>query len=527
MIRKWLTTCVANHPLCKLKARNLEDLLAGEMVPLPTRVIYVGPSDGYQDPQLLETNGLRGVYLTLSHCWGTGTVSRTTRSNLSSHKTSIPFAGLSKNFRDAILVTRRLGLQYLWIDSLCIVQDCTKDWDIESSRMAQIYSTSTLTISAATSSSADEGFLKARIPPEDCSVRIAHPGQPGAGVDDSFYICKPQSDFQTDVEHGSLQKRGWTLQERLLSRRNVFFGQDQLHWECQSVRWSESTRLVEQEFTGILAGVSSLRSLSSLQTDDFANIFKLWYALVELYTKRELTNSDDKLPALSGLAKVISGAILGGLGDSYVAGLWRQDLPRGLLWNSYGREPAHQLKVRAPSWSWISHDGRIQSAFEMGHATVDITNVTFSIRLAGLDPFGRVSEGKLTFTGFIKAIPIISRCGPDYQDLDVIQLYVYTNADLKDEWNRFLGWAILDEPNNVEIARTTIYCVPIRHAGAPALAYAAKIEALLLCQVPGQEEVYTRVGTADMKATAAQATMQPTPCQKFFQGVEMRRITII
>ena len=104
-----------------MKRRGLHDALLGETVPLPSRVVDVGPADGSEAPRLLNTNEMRGVYLTLSHCWGTGLMTRTLSENLHVRMKGITMEDLSANLRDAVITTRRLGFRYLWIDSLCMV----------------------------------------------------------------------------------------------------------------------------------------------------------------------------------------------------------------------------------------------------------------------------------------------------------------------------------------------------------------------------------------------------------------------
>src|SRR5204862_7998549 len=140
----------------------------------------------------------------------------------------------------------------------------------------------------------------------------------------------------------------------------------------------------------------------------------------------------------------------------------------------FGREPKHQLKVRPPSWSVISHDGRIEFGRELDPSAVDITDVEFDIGLAGLDVFGRVDDGKITFTAYIRAVPTVARIGPDFQDLDGKQFYVYTNAILKDDKGQQSGGAFLAEPNAG--LEKTVYCVPIRHPGASTLAHIPTVE---------------------------------------------------
>jgi hypothetical protein len=528
MIMMWLATCHIMHPECRPETSTSEGSLIGEYVNLPTRVINVGSMESGQDPFLFETNGLKGVYLTLSHCWGKARVTVTEKSTLDAHKKRIPLESLPQNFRDAILVTRKLGYQYLWIDSLCIMQDSAEDWEIESSSMAQIYNNSTITLCAANSAAADEGFLKPRLPLEQRSTKLPHRDRTGS-LDGYYYITEPLSNFNEDVEQGPLNKRGWTLQERVLSRRNVFFGKDQLHWECQTARLSENTGpLLRQKFIGPLSGISALRGLSVLPTTDVSSLYKLWYLIVAEFTKRSLTKGDDVLPALSGIASVFSTALNAKGSNAYAAGLWTQDLTQGLLWKSFGRLPEHQRKIRAPSWSWTSHDGRIQLAREMDPCIVDIRDLSFIPRLSGKDKHGRVGGGTITFTGYIKAVPSVTRMGSDYQDESGQQLYVFTNGLLWDEFGQQIGAADLDEPNSP--LPETIYCVPLRHQEGGTPASIRSIEGLLLQKVEGQM-VFRRIGTVTMKSNRNDARAKGAPFaepyQVFFYNASKERISII
>ena len=101
-------------------------------------------------------------YVTLNYCWGKSGNSRALQENLVSHKAGMPIHDLSPTLRHAILVVRRLGFQYLWVDSLCIIQQSKQDWDIESGRMANIYQNSVLTIAAPQAQSSMEGILPDR-----------------------------------------------------------------------------------------------------------------------------------------------------------------------------------------------------------------------------------------------------------------------------------------------------------------------------------------------------------------------------
>ena len=145
----WLEECLETHKICS--ASTADD------PPLPHRVIDVGSINGVAEPHLLETSGQVGNYLILSHCWGGGCPIMTTSKNIQSHLIQLKLLDLPRTFRDAIQVTRKLGCRYLWIDSLCIIQDNQKDWEVEAALMQQYYRQSLLTIAAADANNSEAG----------------------------------------------------------------------------------------------------------------------------------------------------------------------------------------------------------------------------------------------------------------------------------------------------------------------------------------------------------------------------------
>lgn len=573
-VQNWLGNCMASHTACRILSHS-DPLtsLRGETPPLPTRVVDVGPGSGTNDTlRLLETNGQKGMYLTLSHCWGTDPITTTTTSNLEVHKNSIPFDSLPLNFQHAIQFTRRLGMQYLWIDSLCIVQDSAADWEVESSRMAEIYHHSALTLSAANSVAATQGFLRPRIPSSKRGVRVE------ASHQHVFYLSPQISNYDQDVERSPLARRGWTLQERLLSRRNLFFGVDQSHWECQTSRFSENTPVSHLQVEDISGGVSSFGSLFSMSppgdgattasepratlsdifpqsslyqvsgqrqvnsmssippSDNDIKIYKLWYHLIGEFTKRSLTVGDDKLPALSGIVKVFSAALNTGQENNiYVAGLWAGDLARGLLWQNFGPTPEAQVRMRSPSWSWTSIDGPIQPGTWLKSQICDIKDASCEIGRGGSkDPHGKVEFARLRLTGRLCLVPVLERMGPDFQD-GMSTPYVLTNAILKDAAGREIGAGYLDQPSCAwEKRKDDVWCLPVRHPGGAGGGGTVglgslQVDCLLLCKVPGtaDQDTFWRVGTAKLSTMSSDMYQLIAPFQEFLAGSKERSIVIV
>lgn len=228
IIKLWLKDCTeeASHNECQVTAE----------VKLPTRLIDVG-SQSAPSLRLIETateKVVDDVYIALSHPWGdtkTYTPFRTLRKDPSgagrdlTHFThAIPEDELPATFRDAVICTRKLGVRYLWIDSICILQGDDGDFNAESKKMEDVYSGAHCVIAASRANSQLDGFLGARPQREYVTFQRA--------AEKPFYVCETIDNFSRDVIEGALNRRGWVLQERALARRTVYFAESQTYFEC-------------------------------------------------------------------------------------------------------------------------------------------------------------------------------------------------------------------------------------------------------------------------------------------------------
>ncbi|KAH6623698.1 heterokaryon incompatibility protein-domain-containing protein [Chaetomium tenue] len=533
---------------CRLPAPAIDLTKAEEAPELPTRVIDVGSANPVRHPILVETQGRKDRYIALSHCWGPNpsSITKTERgASMQARLQGIPIQELSTNFRHAVEVTRALGYQYLWIDSLCIVQDDPHDWAVESAKMAEVYTRAALTIAAANSASADEGFLKPRA--QRRTVTLPFRGAPGV-ISGYFTVAEPSPEdanelrdhFRVDVDGGPLAARGWTLQERLLARRTVFFGRDQLHWECRAARWSETTRMqpiqyLESSAPGLVALRHGLPMLGSVPNptaqpdhDRRTRLLNDWYRVLGEFTRRALTNKQDKLPALSGIAKVISQALNNTptFNTTYHAGLWAYDLPRALLWTTFAPDAGTGSPLPGPSWSWISRSAAIHPASEEPTAVTSLrgaTPATWDVALAGSDPYGRVQRGTLTLTGYLKRVPRMEPIQPRETRAIGPHSYPLSDALLYDGQGQQIAAAVLDEPADVSVfaaagAQAGVYAVPVRHvmAKGAVTGVVRGIEALLV-QERG-DGTFRRVGVASLAGSSANdARCKDAPFAQPFQ----------
>lgn len=208
---------------------------------LPKRVIEVNVKGDPELVRLCGTLGKRGHYIALSHRWGSKGPNNpsfsTTRSNIDKHMNGIRLSDLPATFCDAVKVTRKLGISYLWIDSLCIVQGPDKDdWNDQAKCMESTFSSAYCVIAATQASCMSDGFLNSSSQRDFVTL-----------LDKSrshFYVCEAIDDFDRHVSEAELNKRGWVYQERALARRTIHFAKEQMYWECgDGIRCETLTRM--------------------------------------------------------------------------------------------------------------------------------------------------------------------------------------------------------------------------------------------------------------------------------------------
>jgi len=205
--RRWLSTCQDEHDRCSVK-KELE---------LPTRLVRVEKDGQTLSAQLCESLSLPPdtEYLTLSHCWGTTPFLNLTKENIEQMKVSIPIVSLPQLFQDAVRATHELGFNYIWIDSLCIIQnsDGGADWLRESPTMDRIYGNSACNLSATGFSDGQNGLLvtadvREIFPPSiDCTKFVKNNVE---------YSVLPRTDWTSEVWGGPLNARGWVFQEQIM-----------------------------------------------------------------------------------------------------------------------------------------------------------------------------------------------------------------------------------------------------------------------------------------------------------------------
>lgn len=325
------------------------------------------------------------MYAALSYCWGEGSTQlRTTTANYGTMLNDIELTSLPAVVIDAIKFCQNLGIFYLWVDALCIIQDDSDNWDRESAKMASIYGRSTITLSAAMSSCSEQGFIDISAEMRQVQLTWWDPSIKRRG---EIYLQPLHSGFSTLYQDSPLMRRGWVLQEHHLSPRVLHFGQ-QMYWECWEAMFSEDGRFNRalnrlasdanpNVFTlGRTPMANQCERISHHNIEDRWTTFEYWSQMVENFSKRRFSYPMDKLPALIGLAETGRGKT----NDTYHAGLWRSSLDLDLLWrrkeSTYMTQPP---QYRAPSWSWASLEGPIIPWSRVVFATTN--SITHDIRV--------------------------------------------------------------------------------------------------------------------------------------------------
>ena len=274
-------------------------------------------------------------------------------------KKSLPLSELSLTFQEAFEVLRFLGIQYIWIDSICIVQDSHEDWSREAKTMMKVYQQACLNLAATVSSDDKPGLFTKR----DGDALISQPFKISNGfLDGEYRIVEGVMDifsWEDAIEGAPLNRRGWVLQERLLSPRVAHFTADQVIWDCSQRTASESVP------SGLLATPKQKTFWIGRKLDselyatprDEAKILDEWAMMANAYSTCHLTYDSDKFIAIGGITSVFEQL----LDRKFFCALTNLHLEIQLLWfcSEWDSTPPSRMDI-APSWSWASIKGAIQ-----------------------------------------------------------------------------------------------------------------------------------------------------------------------
>ncbi|KAI0970600.1 heterokaryon incompatibility protein-domain-containing protein [Xylaria arbuscula] len=333
-LRSWVKACTEDHTCC-----SSDDPI------LPTRLVKVTENR----VRVFDSQGRRGRYTTLSHRWGTNETFRLIKCNMNAMSDDIAWDSIPRLYQESIALTRLLGVEYIWIDSLCIIQNDEEDWLTEAGKMKAVYGNSYLNISANQAvNSYDPLFsssnLGAEYPaqkvPEDLDIQI----RPQPHLTHRHF----GSNYTNLPAESPLMQRGWVLQERILSPRVVHYDAEEIRWECPAMTDCQCGGMV------VIANFK-LDYYSGLKPNGTPLPYQ-WMRISERYSTLKFTYESDRLVALAGLAEQ---GVQSRKGGKYLAGLWESNLAHQLCWQitNTHRRPETRL---VPSWSWLSIFGTVR-----------------------------------------------------------------------------------------------------------------------------------------------------------------------
>jgi hypothetical protein len=376
LARMWLSHCKEHHscgePL----------LFTDQKKPLPSRLLDL--DEFSEDIKLVEAREIDESkdYTALSHCWGVNGLpdsSKLTTVNVDDCFSQIQFSSLPLNFQHAITITRKLGMRYLWVDALCILQDSREDWHNEAAKMATTYSGAAVTIAASIGDDANRGCFTTVERPKTmeesfvAGICTFEPENPivirntlstGDVSTIHFYPRTWPQKLDQWFQGGPLADRGWTLQENMMSPRILHFTRGGLFWECrEEYRSEEGYHCIQSKIstdhmtTSKLVHFFTMGRNEDTRSDRKMFSYSLWYnRIVPNYTNRKLTFTSDKLAATSSIARSMQWQT----GWTYLVGLWSRRIAWGLTWEAKdfrgNISVSKQRQKRYPSWTWVSHD---------------------------------------------------------------------------------------------------------------------------------------------------------------------------
>ena len=467
-IRGWIDECTEFHNECIEYSTNKAFV--------PKRLINL------KGRCRLESAESPVRYAALSYCWGPIEQPSTTKSNVALRYKEFQYRELPQTLQDAILVTRMLGLDYLWIDAVCIVQDDRDEWASEAAKMGDIYSMAHVVLAATAANSATEGFLR----PRDRLQKITSLVDPenlftiNARVVDTH----DKNNRDTQLEKQPLSKRGWALQERALACRTVHFLRDEVFFECKSSAICEcghhhSDRPDDRTYR-----------ITNVEYDEF-NVHT-WILLVKDFTKRSLTQPDDALPALSGIARSKLPLNPG----RYFAGIWERDIacqlgwfvkPHPLVTGDRTKKPQPR-----PTFAWATFPGPVSFDFMFeplctlhGGSVVPLAGDTYGqVKEACIQMYGQTLRGR-DLVGIIENLIHTRDDDSQFYDRVIIQIDGMHSVSLAPYSNDPTG--VLYEGLETACDWDAVLCFAL------GTGYNEEVLMLILQEVSG-EDVFERIG---------------------------------
>ncbi|KAK4182468.1 heterokaryon incompatibility protein-domain-containing protein [Podospora australis] len=395
---QWLENCLSKHEKCREKKPGF----------YPTRVLRIISDEELKLVIVPEERGtIKDRYASLSHCWGKAKTLKLLQSNIDQLQHGIVIVDLPTSYREAIAVCRRFGIHYIWIDSLCIIQDSREDWEREALTMKDVYQNSILNVAAAAAAESSDASFLSRNPDFIRSLKVRVEWDHAVPAPEYYLVNEDL--YTDDIKNSPLHQRSWVMQEVLLTTRNLSLTKNQLWFECSEFDACETYP------NGVppawLAPDHRAQILGLDSGEDLAAIYRRWLQVVEKYAACFLTFPSDKMIALAGIAQHYQALLPG---DEYLAGNWRSQLPQVLQWSTHKTRRCFRPDLyRSPSWSWTSVEGPVRAESEPllaeeGSLSTPCTVLDVAVHIVDGHDTGFVSGGYIRLKGPLAEVGLIN-----------------------------------------------------------------------------------------------------------------------
>lgn len=450
--RDLISECMSSHQECPSQ-------IDGKF--LPTRLINIQPDSEGGNPRL-KLQSSRAVpagspYVALSYCWGDykpPCMTTNLHGNADDNLRSLLWDDLPKTFQDAVKFTLALGVKFLWIDSICIIQGDSEDWNSEAPNMNSVYKNSYVTLAALCGRDSRHGLqtcsMKETLSPVvqlrvEQSTHILY-ARPCHYLDDRIRDeADPDSPFYSRYP---LLLRAWTYQERLVSSRVIFLTESEMIYQCLCHVTCECGSEIQDYYPQEDKPYDLKKRKIGLATQGvFDNSTKyehgarIWrHDVVTEYSALVLSDPRDRLPAIGAIAEQFQASRVG---DQYLAGLWSNTLLEDLLWicqgffdRNFAFKEALERYAGLPTWSWASvrspvyynNFGPVVHKAKVVHAHCNYTNNK---------TFGTLENSQLQLQGRVLVCMLEWVGVPDEEDR------LNTRLSFKDK----NGWRLIQDPH--------------------------------------------------------------------------------
>ncbi|KAI0377970.1 heterokaryon incompatibility protein-domain-containing protein [Hypomontagnella monticulosa] len=447
LIAVWLSRCQTGHARCQCYPRPSRG-----QKNYPTRLIDLrtdlqgGLSETWSIVIPEESDAVQFTeYIAVSHRW-TEFTPKLFKKHLDRLQKGQPDAVLPPRYQGVFSLCRKLGVRYVWIDSLCIFQDSEDDFRHEASTMTEVYAGALCTLSLSWSSelsclncdrdtyATNQRIVSQPIPKHDydpwnASLPEETSSQPSFRRE--AIVCT-SNDYNRDVVRAPLYGRGWVFQESILAPRVIHVGHDQLYWQCQEELGCETFPWGVPPILGAQVGMHYQDLKRQLNLPSNQILGRLWPQIVEKYSWTTLTYESDRLVAISGLARLVASRVP----DDYLAGLWKRRILFELCWSKVSKVPwlerettvrpgRHGRLSHAPSWSWASSPYPIRMYEIGGSKSNNEPPNLYSFQAPGVKPlaylqdshvtplgpdiFGQIQSASITLTSYLIPLDSIDR----------------------------------------------------------------------------------------------------------------------